>query len=169
MTFSPAAGVHGWKSTAILPEMEHRARWDGDERMTGVRSADDATGPIQRLLDDMGGPGWVSEEPVAHLGPKLRAWLADQRADAWRLIALSVESDRLVVDVAWQGEGRIRDLRADAYALIGSFAEAMTNVVQRRDGEVVVFDVATGQPDGEFEAHGHLLVIRVRAAPSVGP
>ena len=74
---------------------------------------------------------------------------------------MAVEHDRLVVDVAWRRAGRRRDLRADAYALIGSFAEATTSVVQRQDGDVVLFEVATGQPDGEFAPHGHLIVVRV--------
>ncbi len=143
--------------------MEHRPRWDGDARGTGVASAGDATGPIDQLVLDMREAGWVAEDPVGHLGPKLRAWLADRGADAWELRSLAVEQDRLVVDVAWRRDGRIRDLRADAYALIGSFAEAMTSVVQRSDGGLVVFDVATGQPDGEFAAHGHLVSVRVAA------
>jgi catechol 2,3-dioxygenase-like lactoylglutathione lyase family enzyme len=123
----------------------------------GVADAVDATIPLEQLLGDMRAPEWLTEDPVIHLGPKLEAWLADRGADAWQLLALSVEHDRLVVDVAWRREGRRRDLRADAYALIGSFAEATTNVVQRSDGDTVVFEVATGQPDGEFAAHGHLV------------
>jgi hypothetical protein len=143
--------------------MEPRPRWDGDTRGMGVADAVDATIPLEQLLGDMRAPEWLTEDPVIHLGPKLEAWLADRGADAWQLLALSVEHDRLVVDVAWRREGRRRDLRADAYALIGSFAEATTNVVQRSDGDTVVFEVATGQPDGEFAAHGHLVVVRVTA------
>ena len=91
------------------------------------------------------------------------AWLADRGAETWELLALTVEDDRLVIDVAWRRDGRIRDLRADAYALIGSFAESTTHVAQRSDGDRVVFEVATGQPDGEFAAHGHLVLVRVVA------
>jgi hypothetical protein len=148
--------------------MDHRPRWDDDTRGEGVANAGDATIPLQRLLGDMRGPGWVTEDPIAHLGPKLRAWLADRGAHAWRLVALSVEHDRLLVDVAWRRDGRTRDLRADAYALIGSFAEAMTSVVQRSDGDAVVFEVATGQPDGEFAAHGHLVLVRIAASGGPG-
>ena len=148
--------------------MEHRPRWDGDTRGSGVANADDATGPIEQLVLDMRQAGWVTEDPVGHLGPKLRAWLADRGADAWELRSLAVEQDRLVIDVAWRRDGPIRDLRADAYALIGSFAEAATSVVQRSDGGLVVFDVATGQPDGEFAAHGHLVSMRVAATPGPG-
>jgi hypothetical protein len=147
--------------------MKHRPRWDGDTRGAGIADADDATGALDQLLGDMRAPGWIAEDPVAHLGPKLEAWLAVRGVEAWQLLALSVEHDRLVVDVAWRRDGRRRDLRADAYALIGSFAEAMTSVVQRSDRDTVVFEVATGQPDGEFAAHGHLVLVRV--ASSRGP
>jgi hypothetical protein len=144
--------------------MEHRPRWDGDTRGSGVASADDATAPLDQLLGEMRGPGWVTEDPLGHLGPKLQAWLADRGTHAWQLAALSTDHHRLIVDVAWLRHGRRRDLRADAYALIGSFAEAMTSVAQRSDGDTVVFEVATGQPDGVFAAHGHLVVVRVTTA-----
>ncbi len=143
--------------------MRHRPRWDGDDRGTGIADAGDATRPLDELRHDMAEPGWVTEDPLDHLGPKLRTWLTDRGAGTWQLRSLSVEHDRLVIDVAWRRAGRRRDLRADAYALIGSFAEATTSIVQRLDGDVIVFEVATGQPDGEFAAHGHLVVVRVDA------
>jgi hypothetical protein len=141
--------------------MNGRPRWDGDTRGIGVRSAEDATGPFDGLMADMRRADWVSEEPIAHLEPKLRAWLDERGADAWELRTLSVEEDRLVIDVTWLRRGRIRDLRADAFALIGSFAEAVTAVSQRAEGATVVFEVATGQPDGQFAPHGHLVVVHV--------
>ena len=149
------------ETAAIIHPMKIRPRWDGDARGIGVRSADDAAVALDEFGDQMRRPGWVCEDPIVHLGPKLDAWLADRGSAAWQLLRLSVEEDRLVVDAAWRRDGRVRDLRADAYALIGSFAEASTHVVQRIDGDQVVFEVATGQPDGEFAAHGHLVVLRV--------
>jgi AcrR family transcriptional regulator len=148
--------------------VDHRPRWPGDTGTTGVSSAGDASGALDRLRREMAGPGWVTEDPVQHLGPKLRTWLKEGGEVAWQLRSLAVEDGRLVVDVTWRRRGRIRDLRADAHALIGSFAEDVAFVVQRSDGDIVEFEVTTGQPGGALAAHGHLVLVRVTRS-AAGP
>ena len=142
--------------------MDKRPRWEGDARMTGVADGTPLTGSLDALSTAMRDPGWVTEEPVAHLGPKLEAWLAEQSHGRWTNVAVVAEERWLVVSAEWnRADGRMRDLRADAYALIGSFVEDVAYVVQRRAGGVVEFEVATGQEGGEFAPHGHLVRLRV--------
>jgi hypothetical protein len=129
--------------------------------MTGTADGTPLTGSLDALSTAMRDPGWVTEEPVAHLGPKLDTWLAEQGHGRWTNVAVMAEERWLVVSAEWnRADGRMRDLRADAYALIGSFVEDVAHVVQRRAGGIVEFEVATGQEGGAFSAHGHLVRLR---------
>ena len=130
--------------------------------MTGIADGTPLIGSLDAMSSAMRDPGWVTEDPVAHLGPKLEAWLAEQGQGRWTNAAFAVEERWLVVSAEWnRADGRMRDLRADAFALIGSFAEDVAHVVQRRAGGIVEFEVATGQAAGDFAAHGHLVRLRV--------
>lgn len=141
--------------------MDKRPRWEGDVQMRGVADGTPLIGALEAMSSALRGPGWVTEGPVAHLGPKLEAWLAEQSQGRWTNVALMAEERWLVVRAQWNlPDGRMRDLRADAFALIGSFVEDAAHVVQRRAGDLVEFEVATGQDAGEFAAHGHLVRLR---------
>jgi len=133
--------------------------------MTGMADGTPLIGSLDALSSAMHDPGWVTEDPVAHLGPKLEAWLAEQSHSRWTNVVFAVEERWLVVSAEWnRADGRMRDLRADSFALIGSFVEDLAHVVQRRAGGIVVFEVATGQDAGDFAPHGHLVRFRATGA-----
>jgi hypothetical protein len=144
--------------------MAGRARWDDDTRFVGVGSAASLLPVVEAFVATAGDDGWVAEEPVRHLRPKLDAWLAAAPDGSWRDVALTTDGTWLVIEATWTGDGRLRDLRADAYALLGSFAELDTFVTQRVEPEsrVVIFELATGLPEGHFAPHGHLVRLVVR-------
>ena len=145
--------------------MDRRPRWDGDERMTGMADGSAMRDALADMGSAMSAPGWVTEEPVAHLGPKLEAWLAGDGHGRWGRVEVTAAEHWLVVSAEWTREGgQMQDLRADAFALIGSFVEAIAHVEQVRDGDVVEFEVATGQPTGRHAGHGHLVRIRPTGA-----
>lgn len=141
-----------------------RPRWEDDTRFVGVGSAASLLPVVEAFVAAARDDGWVAEEPVLHLRPKLDAWLADAPAGLWRDVTLTTDGLWLVIDVTWTGDGRLRDLRADAYALLGSFAELDTFVTQRVEPKtrIVVFELATGLPEGHFAPHGHLVRLVVR-------
>jgi hypothetical protein len=135
-------------------------RWPGDPTGRGTSDAGEATETARTLIQDMQDPGWLTEDSQAHLGPKLAAWLT--AATSWGPPELSVIDGTLVVTIEWRRSGRMRDLRADAYALIGSFAEDQTSVSQSTAESSVIYHVATGQPATETtRAHGHTVRIEV--------
>jgi hypothetical protein len=144
--------------------MAGRPRWDDDTRLVGVGSAAPLLPAVRSFSEAASDAGWVAEDPVRHLRPGLDAWLASAPEGLWRDLTLTIADSWLVIDVMWAGEGRLRDLRADAYALLGSFAELDTFVTQRVDpgSRAVVFELATGLPEGHFAPHGHLVRLVVR-------
>ena len=108
--------------------------------------------------------GWLTESPERHLRPKLDRWLG-RRAE-WDLLASAVtEEGWWEVRARWRdgGNGSIRDLRAAAIGLVGSFAESTTFIRQTEVDGVVSFEVTTGQPGDPagFAAHGHLVRLMV--------
>ena len=144
--------------------MTGRPRWDDDTRFTGVGSAASLLPVVKAFVATADDDGWVAEEPIGHLRPTLDAWLAAAPDGLWRDVTLTTDGIWLVIEATWSGDGRLRDLRADAYALLGSFAELDTFVTQRVEPEsgVVVFELATGLPEGRFAPHGHLVRLVVR-------
>ena len=141
--------------------MEERPRWEGDERMHGIADGAPMLGALATMRDAMTAAGWLTEDPVTHLEPKLRAWLAAGGDERWARVELTTQDRWLVVTAEWtRAGGRMRDLRADVFALIGSVAEEVTHVVQERRGARIEFDIATGQLDAEFAPHGHLIRLR---------
>jgi hypothetical protein len=139
------------------------ARWDGDERGRGVASADAGVEELDRLRSAMVLPDWVAEAPDAHLLPHLERMCEEH---AWRILRADVADGVLEVDITTAAQSR-GELRAAAFVLIGSFAEASTHVVAMSpDDSSVEVTVTTGmlEGDGAFEPHGHVVRLSLRAA-----
>ncbi len=145
-----------------MTETADRRRWDTDERFIGVG---DASG-FASAADDLGAlarrPGWVAEEPEVHLVPHL---LAAEQAGL-RVVETSVGADGVLhVHAEPVGSESRRGLRQRAWVLIGTVAETLSSVREHRDGDNVIFDVVTGEPDGgRFASHGHVMRLTVRLA-----
>ena len=108
-------------------------------------------------------PDWVAEAPDLHLLPHVERIC---EANGWRVTRADVVDDVLEVEVVTGGESR-GELRAAAFVLIGSFAEASTHVVATsRDGSSVDVTATTGTLEGDsaFAPHGHVVRLSVRAA-----
>jgi hypothetical protein len=139
------------------------SRWDGDERGRGVADAAALIPGAQELLAALAEPGWVAEEPEAHLVPHLR------RADG-PLVFESAEVDPdgvLAVELRWRGEGNRRAVIRAVWALLGEVAESASYVRGPADEGDAVWEVVTGMlaPDTPFAPHGHTLRLRVADAP----
>lgn len=139
-------------------------RWDGDTRGTGVTDGLAGAGEIRALLAALAAPGWVAEDPAAHLLPHLeRACTAT--GSPWTLTGATFGADGVFcVNLVWGRQaGSLRSLRADAFGLIGEVAETTTHVTREMGEHVVEYRVVTGMFPGEsgFSGHGHLLHLRV--------
>jgi hypothetical protein len=143
--------------------MAERRRWDTDEAYVGVATASAATDDVARLLTLTQQPGWVTEDPLAHLGPSCTRAAAE----------LGIEIERMeVVEAVLEIDLRTRDAdgarapRVDAFGLIGAIAEGATYVRETRPGSDVILDVVTGVMPGDnaFATHGHLARIRILGA-----
>jgi len=142
-----------------------RRRWDDDERGRGVASGAAFSAHVAELADLMADPGWVAEEPDVHLLPHLLAACAEP-GSLLRLDAAWSDAEMFVVELTAVGaEHSVGQLRHAAVALIAAIAEESTHILQRRDGDVVEFDVATGSAsaEAEFAPHGHLVRLRIRS------
>lgn len=143
-----------------------RQRWDTDERFTGVADASALAPGVDELAALTRRPGWVAEDPDAHLGPQLR----DAAVAGLRIVAVGPGPDGILLVTAECEPGtRPRQLRQRAWTLLGTVAEPAASVRERRDQDATVFDVVTGVPDntGPFAGHGHTLRLTVRpAAPA---
>jgi len=141
-------------------------RWEGDERGEGAGDASRLKPGAEELLEWMSAPGWVAEQPEVHLSPHLREWL--EHHDVFELENTSVDATgEYVLELSWQGRlGDLRGLRAAVFELLGSVAESATYVRQRRQGDRMVFEAATGTggADSPFAPHGHVIVLDVRGA-----
>lgn len=141
-----------------------RRRWDIDERGRGVASASAAVPDLDRLRAAMLEPDWVTEEPEAHLLPHVRRLCSER---GWELARSDVVDAVLEVDVLAPA-GTVQSPREAAFALLGTFAEASTHVVERSPdvGKDVELLVTTGmlEGDGAFAPHGHTVRISVRLA-----
>lgn len=82
----------------------------------------------------------------------------------WSLLSAELHKGVYVVVLEWgRPQAHIRDLRADAFALLGSMAESATYVHQSTEGETIIYDVATGMPasDSQFAPDGHAVQLRI--------
>jgi len=100
-----------------------RPRWENDALGHGVADGMAHVPEVRRLLDAMAAPGWVAEDPDAHLLPGLRRF-CNEPGSPWTL-------------------------RADAFALIGAVAESSTYVRQCMAGAEIQFEVTTGMLEGD--------------------
>ena len=143
-----------------------RKRWDQDERGQGVASGAAFTANLGELARLMADPGWVAEEPEAHLLPHLEAACRDT-ASVFRIDRAWSDDEVFVVDLTpREADLSIGQLRHAAVTLAASIAEESTHVLQRRVGEVLEFEIATGTSpaDASFASHGHLVRLRVHRA-----
>src|ERR1700680_2291640 len=142
---------------------EDQPRWDSDTRYGGVSDAVALAPGLRRLVDAMEQPDWVAEDPDDHLLPRIRR-ACDEQPSTWSLLGAETLEGIYTVRVEWKGgPPRIGRLRADAFALIGSFAESDSHVRQRRGDDRVVYDITTATLDGDspFRGHGHLVRLMV--------
>jgi hypothetical protein len=119
---------------------------------------------LDRLRAAMLEPDWVAEDPDRHLLPHARRLCAER---GWELTRAEVRNAVLEIDVSAPAL-TVPSPREAAFALLGTFAEASTHVVERVAdvGEEVVICATTGmlQDDpgtGSFVPHGHAVRIRV--------
>jgi hypothetical protein len=118
---------------------------------------------LRWLLEALAEPGWVAEEPEIHLLPHLRQ-ACDAPSSPWALIGTDLQDAIYVVILEWsRPQPRLRQLRADAVALIGTVAEGSTFVQQRTTESEIEYHVTTGMLEGDspFAGHGHLLLLRI--------
>jgi hypothetical protein len=133
---------------------DRRKRWDTDERHLGVADASAFAAAIEELARLARRPQWVAEDPHLHLTPSLR----DANQPGLRILRADVGDDGVLTAAFEHAPGASRrDIRRQAWALLGAIAETMANVCERRLGDEVIFDVVTGEPDGgmAFASHGH--------------
>jgi len=141
-----------------------RRRWDDDERGHGIASGEAFAGYPAELGDLMADPDWVAEDPEAHLLPHLAA-ACDEPGSLLRLEEARSTDEIFVVELtARESDVSVGRLRHAAVVLAAAIAEESTLIRQRRDGEVVEFDIATGTAPSEarFAPHGHLVRLRIR-------
>ena len=137
-------------------------RWDDDERGVGVGDGAAFRPGVDALSRTMVQPGWVAEDPDAHLLPHVRR--ACERSGRFRVLDERGDGALYTVTLEWSPEDATRaGLREDVFAVIGAFAEASTHVRQRVLDEAVEFDVTTGMLPDEtpFATHGHLVRLRI--------
>jgi hypothetical protein len=138
---------------------EPRRRWDTDERFVGVADATAFAAAVDELAALARRPGWVAEEPEVYLVPHLR----DASPAGLRLLDCTAGQDGVLDVVAEHARGDgWREIRGRAWTLLGTVAEPAANVRERRDGDSVVFEVVTGNPDGAFASHGHTIRLRIQ-------
>jgi hypothetical protein len=133
-----------------------RPRWDTDTRLAGVADAAAFAGPVDELAGLARRPDWVAEEPEVHLVPHLRG----AEPAGLRVLRTQAGADGVLHVAAEHDPGLSRrDIRRLAWVLIGTVAETISCVSERRDEDAVIFDVITGIPDGPgpFASHGHTI------------
>ena len=141
------------------------ARWEGDERGHGIGGAPELAHEVDELAARMRADDWVAEDASAHLAHHLTR--ACERPGSGMTL-LEVREDGAVLDVSVHltRPGTFQDVRGAAMTLVGHVLEGATFVRERRSGDDLTFDVATGMMPGEggFAGHGHLLRIHVLEA-----
>jgi hypothetical protein len=145
-----------------------RRRWDTDERGHGVASAAAAVADLDRLRVAMLEPDWVAEDPDLHLLPHIRRLCEEQ---SWNLARADVVDAVLEVEVVVPA-ATVGSPTAAAFAILGTFAEASTHVVEQASevGESIELLATTGmlEGDGAFAPHGHTVRIAVRRGRAPG-
>jgi len=119
---------------------------------------------VAELAELMADPGWVAEEPEAHLLPHIVA-VCDEPGSPLRLDEAWSDGAVFVVELTTRELGlSVGQIRRAAIALVAAIGEESTHILQRRDGVALEFDVATGSVPSttRFEPHGHLVRLRIR-------
>ena len=147
---------------AVTDSARRPPRWDPDERGIGVGDAHAHLDVIDGLRRAAAEPGWVAEDPDAHLGPHLAAAAGPLAIDS----AVAAPDGTYELRLRWAGPGDPDRgaVRAAVYAMIESVAESTTLVHELHEPEDLVFEVVTGTLAGEgpFATHGHTLRLRIR-------
>lgn len=144
-------------------------RWEGDSSGHGIADGRRLSKEIDEFNRTITSPGWVTEEPEAHLLPHLQTACAEPTAD-FALESSEVDPDgTLSVTLGLRDKRGAGEIRAALFALLGQVAETASYVHERPkagNADDVVFDVVTGIPpgDGPFATHGHLLRFLIRPA-----
>jgi len=141
-------------------------RWDGDTRGHGVANGEWIAPEVEALVAELRGGDWIAEEPESHLGKHLRE-ACDAPGSPWTLHEAALGGPVFAVTLEWsRPSGTWRELRADAYALLGSVAESTSFTRQRIAEDMVEFRIMTGMLSGDtsFASHGHLLPLKVNGA-----
>ena len=79
-------------------------RWDGDERGEGIADASAFAAGAAELVDAMGRPSWVSEEPEVHLLPHIEKDAGTppfEVVDAWPSVDGSFDLRLRWTDEGW--------------------------------------------------------------------
>lgn len=138
-------------------------RWDSDTRGTGIGDGGWLAPEMTAALAALAEPGWVAEDPDAHLLPHIERACAAP-SSPWTLVATKLRGTVYTVDLDWRpADPSWRRLHQDTFALIGAIAEPATFVRQQKSEHGLEYHVSTGVPagDGPFKAHGHLLRLRI--------
>jgi hypothetical protein len=144
---------------------EPTRRWDLDERGAGIASGEPFGSGVDALREQMRAEDWITEDAEKHLLPHIRR--ACEELGRLEVVHDGQGDDGVyVVRLAWHAEPDVGAVRADVFAVIGSFAESSTHVRQRTLADAVEYDVVTGMLADEtpFRTHGHLVRFRVEGA-----
>ena len=156
------------EADAIPPPSKER-RWDIDALGVGIADARALAPRIGALGEVAELPGWVAEEPDAHLWPHIERAVAAP-GSPWRSAAYSIGDDgRLVVELVLEpvdADRRRAALQSEVMRLLGLVIEGATyiEVEAWSPDDVLAVDVVTGMLDDQtpFKTHGHTLRIRAR-------
>jgi hypothetical protein len=103
------------------------------------------------------------KERVARPGSHLEA-ACDEPGSLLHLHGAWSDDEIFVVELTpRKPECSVGDLRRAAVVLAAAIVEESTHIRQRRDGDVLEFDIATGTASAEarFAPHGHLVRLRI--------
>lgn len=142
------------------PPEPDRRRWDTDATFAGIADAGAVEPAVEALLEHVRKPGWITEDPHAHLLPHL-AKACEGPDSPWQLLGAELGEDGFyTLDLDYTGQGEIDVVRA-AVRLFASIAEPACYV---RQVDPFTVDCITGVLDGDgpFATHGHLIRLRVR-------
>jgi hypothetical protein len=120
------------------------------------------TRPVAARRPGRTASGWVAEAPEAHLLPHFQA-ACDEAGSLLHLDEAWSDDEIFVVELsATKPDLSVGHLRHAAIVLAAAIAEESTSIRQRRDGDLLEFDVATGSTrESGFAPHGHLVRLRI--------
>src|SRR4051794_10314338 len=141
-------------------------RWENDQRGYGIADGGWIADRVRALLAALEVPDWIAEDPDLHLLPHLQR-ACDATGSPWTLQSTETVDGLYIVALDWSGPTpHLGNLRADAFALLGTISETVLFAHQRVLDDAIHYDVTIGFLDGDspFRAHGHLLQLRIGGA-----